>query len=364
MKGSKTLQTGLQTGIIKRRSADQEENTSSSPVETEVDDSEPSTSASGYLSSASEVSTAPASCKRRKTVRKYDSSYLKIEFSWSGTEEEPRPHCVVCGDVLTNESMKPAHLKRYLTTKHAVLRDKPVDFFQRKRDELKQSKSTIQYCVKPVAKAQEALYRASIRIAKAGKPHTISEQLCLPLVKEMTHIMCGEKAAKQLNLVPLSNDTVSQRIGAMADDVKNTLIEHLKSSHYYSLQLDETTDVADLANLLVYVRYEYDGAAQEDFLFCQSLQTRTTAEHILELLNAFVQDNGLGWKKCVGVCTDGARAMTGRHSGLAARIHAVAPEMRLIHCSIHCDALVVKKLPEELKSVLDSAVKTVNFIKA
>ncbi|KAJ4931380.1 hypothetical protein JOQ06_025677, partial [Pogonophryne albipinna] len=106
----------------------------------------------------------------------------------------------------------------------------------------------------------------------------------------------------------------------MAEDVKNTLIERIKSSSYYSIQLDETTDVADLANLMVYVRYEHDGAAQEDFLFCQPLETRTTAEHIFQLLDAFVQENGLEWKKCVGVCTDGARAMTGRHSGVAARI--------------------------------------------
>lgn len=116
--------------------------------------------------------------------------------------------------------------------------------------------------------------------------------------------------------------------------------------------------------MLVCVRYEYDGAAQEDFLFCQSLQTRTTAEHIFQLLNAFVQENGLDWKKCVGVCTDGARAMTGRRSGVAARICELAPEMRWTHCSIHREALAVKKVPEELKSVLDSAVKGVNFIKA
>ncbi|XP_071059412.1 zinc finger BED domain-containing protein 5-like [Pseudochaenichthys georgianus] len=136
----------------------------------------------------------------------------------------------------------------------------------------------------------------------------------------------------------------------MADDVKNTLIERIKSSSYYSIQLDETTDVADLANLMVYVRYEHDGAAQEDFLFCQPLETRTT--------------NGLEWKKCVGVCTDGARAMTGRHSGVAARIKEVAPEMRWTHCSIHREALAVKKMPDGLKFVLDSAVKSVNFIKA
>ncbi len=51
----------------------------------------------------------------------------------------------------------------------------------------------------------------------------------------------------------------------MADGIKNTLIECIKSSHYYSIHLDGTTDVADLANLLVYVRYEYE----DDFLFGQ-----------------------------------------------------------------------------------------------
>ncbi|KAI6650082.1 Zinc finger BED domain-containing protein 5-like [Oopsacas minuta] len=153
-----------------------------------------------------------------------------------------------------------------LTTKHAVLKDKPIAFFQRELDELRQSKAVIVSCVTPVAKAQKASYCASLRIAKAGKPRNIGEELCLPLAKEITHIMCGEKATRQLNLVPLSNDTVSRRIVDMADGVKNILIEHIKKSRYFSIQLDETTDVVDLANLLVYVRYEYDGTSQEDFL--------------------------------------------------------------------------------------------------
>ena len=121
-------------------------------------------------------------------------------------------------------------------------------------------------------------------------------------------------------------------------------MERIKYSPYFSIQLDETTDVADLANLLVYVRYEYQSAAHEDFLFCQSLQTRTTAEHIFQLVNAFFQETGLDWKKCVGVCTDGARAMTGRHSGVVARIREVAPDVQWTHCSIHREALAVKKM--------------------
>ncbi|KAJ4946993.1 hypothetical protein JOQ06_009035 [Pogonophryne albipinna] len=52
------------------------------------------------------------------------------------------------------------------------------------------------------------------------------------------------------------------------------------------------------------------------------------------------------------VYKDGARAMTGRHSGVAARIQEVAPEMRWTHCSIYREALAVKKMPDGLKSLL------------
>lgn len=69
---------------------------------------------------------------------------------------------------------------------------------------------------------------ASLRIARAGKPHTIGEQLCLPLAKEMTQIMCRKQAAKKFNFVQLANDTVSRRITDVGHDVKKTLIERVK----------------------------------------------------------------------------------------------------------------------------------------
>lgn len=177
----------------------------SSSAEAELDDSEPSTSASGDISEcsrASEISTTHSSSKRCKATRKYNSSYIK----WSGTEGEQRLQCMMHGEVLSNESMTPLHLKQHLTTKHTALKDKPVDFFFffSNRREMKQSKSMIQYCVTLIVKAQEASYCASFPIVKAKKPHTIGEQLCLQLARlELTSIMCGVKAAKHLKLVPL-----------------------------------------------------------------------------------------------------------------------------------------------------------------
>lgn len=43
----------------------------------------------------------------------------------------------------------------------------------------------------------------------------------------------------------------------MANDVENTLVEKLKM-HLFSIQLDETTTVADEAVLIAYVQYIED----------------------------------------------------------------------------------------------------------
>ena len=52
------------------------------------------------------------------------------------------PQCVVCAEVLSNDSMKPCKLKRHLETKHADLKDRPADYYKRKLDGLHQQQST------------------------------------------------------------------------------------------------------------------------------------------------------------------------------------------------------------------------------
>ena len=61
------------------------------------------------------------------------------------------------------------------------------------------------------------------------------------------------------------------------------------------------------------------------------------------------------------VCTDGAPAMMGHRSGFVVSLKQVAPLVVSNHCAIHKYALASKTLPLELKSILDSVVKTVNF---
>ena len=128
-------------------------------------------------------------------------------------------------------------------------------------------------------------------------------------------------------------------------------------------QLDESKDVTNFPQLLVYVRYVYDFEMIEDFLFCKPLDGRTTSAEIFKVLNDFIDQNGISWEKCVRVCSDNARAMAGRHGGVVTRIQSVAPNAAFTHCSIHREALAAKMLQSSFKDVLDNAIKVMNLIK-
>ena len=123
--------------------------------------------------------------------------------------------------------------------------------------------------------ALKASYTVAFRIARSKKAFTIAEELILPSAIDMCREIIGEAAASKLKLVSLSNDIIKRRIVEMSDDIECQLLERIKSSPYYSIQLDESTDVSNAALLFVFVRYCAEGNIHDDLLFCKELPTRT-----------------------------------------------------------------------------------------
>lgn len=114
------------------------------------------------------------------------------------------------------------------------------------------SQNIVSHFVNINEKAVYASYLISLRIARSGKPHTIGEDLVLPSIKDTVGAMFGEKEGKEIERIPLSNNTVARRIGEMAEWVEDELIRRVVGSKYYTLQLDESTDVQGLSQLLVF----------------------------------------------------------------------------------------------------------------
>ncbi|XP_057653801.1 zinc finger BED domain-containing protein 5-like [Diorhabda carinulata] len=229
--------------------------------------------------------------KVKKIYRKYCSEYLQYGFTFIGTDEEPLPQCVICFETLANESMKPSKLQRHISTKHP----EPLIYFQKKKTELFSTRSNMDNVSlgQGNKKITMVSYQLSLLIAKTGAPHK-GENLILPGAKIISSLLLDEKAGQQIGKISKE----------MSINVKENLISALKESDFYSLQLEESTDIADNANLLCFVRFTFIGAIEEEILFCQSLKTSATGQDIFDSLNSFIHENGINWSKCVVLCQE------------------------------------------------------------
>ncbi|XP_066941056.1 protein FAM200C-like [Macrobrachium rosenbergii] len=208
----------------------------------------------------------------------------------------------------------------------------------------------------------KASYSISLLFAKQKKPHTIGEKLVKPCMVEAARLVLDQNCVNKLNQISLSDNTVKQRIDDMSQDIKSQVIEKIKLSPFFAIQLDETTDIAHLPQLLVYSRFISENQVGE-FLFCRPLITTTKAEDIMNIVSNFFKEEKLSWAKLVGVCRDGAPSMLGSKSGFMTLVKTKNPDIITTHCLIHCEALASEMLPAPLKDTLETVIRIVNHIK-
>jgi len=306
---------------------------------------------------------------KHKFVRQYHDEYLKFGFilqTECKQNNNPRPLCVICFDILSNESMKPSKLERHLKTKHAELKNKSIEYFERKKLELQIQNSSFKTAFLSQNSISKASYLVSLQIGKSKKEYSIAEKLIKPCLVEVCSEVFGSGAADKIRSIPLSNDTIQRRMVDLSSDVEDQLIQCVKESKWFAIQLDESTDITNKAILLCYIRYiDYNMTdVKEEFMCCFELPSVTTSSEIFNAIDKYIR-NIFEWKNCIGLCTDGAANMTGRHSGVAKRIKDVSDQgMIFVHCIIHREHLATKRMSVQLNEVFLKVIKIVNFIKS
>ena len=175
--------------------------------------------------------------------------------------------------------------------------------------------------------------------------------------------MNGDKVTEEIKRIPLFADTIFRRIRDMSQDIKFQLIDRVKRGKY-ALQLVESTDVPSLAQKIVFVRSIDNRKIKEELLMCVALSGTCTGKNIFSAVDSRLHNYGLLWECCICICTERAGAMVRKRKGFLARVSQIAAHINFTHCIIHAENLASKTLGQQLKCVLDSAVKIVNFIKS
>ena len=103
---------------------------------------------------------------------------------------------MICGNWLPNEAMKPSKLLHQVETKHLALKDKPLEFFKRKKREHEEQMQLLKATSSSNVSALRASFLVANHIAKAKKPFTVGEELILPAAKDICHELLGGCSSK------------------------------------------------------------------------------------------------------------------------------------------------------------------------
>jgi hypothetical protein len=195
--------------------------------------------------------------------------------------------------------------------------------------------------------ATSACYSIALLIAKNGK--LLSDG---PYIKEAIQNCANnlfkdlenrEVINKRISELSLSRNTVKDRILKMALNVKEQLIMDLQNCNFFSISLDETTDVTSKARLAILVRFSSGNFMREELLKLGSLTLGTTGKEIFDVVYKTFNDYNIDISKIVSITTDGAPNMVGKNLGFVKLFkdkigHAIIP----FHCIIHQEVLCSK----------------------
>lgn len=138
-----------------------------------------------------------------------------------------------------------------------------------------------------------------------------------------------------------SDHSCAEIIGHIAQQMRKKFVSNIKEIHSkISITIDEST-VHGRAYLIIYVRCDVSGKGDVDnvFLDIVELTHGTDAESIYNSLRqsfrqAGLYDEFLG-THLISIATDGASVLTGKSTGVIARLKGDFPNIQSIHCLAH-----------------------------
>ena len=145
------------------------------------------------------------------------------------------------------------------------------------------------------------------------------------------------------------------------DHVSSKVKDIVQQCKYFSLALDESIDVCDTNQLLIFIRtIDNNFTIHEELLQAVPLQGTAKGSDIYSSVVAVTSAYG-GFEKCSSVVTDGAPAMVGRNNGLVGLLRTNGVSCLTFHCIIHQEVLCTKTL--QMSDIMCNVSAIVNIIR-
>lgn len=301
--------------------------------------------------------------KKRKVFDGNRAFNEKWEEAYLFMLNNEKPLCLVCQQTVA--VMKEYNIRRHYETLHSAQYAQYVgksrsNIFTDLKSKHEKQKQVLHSFGKPQTASITASYEVAMMLMKNGKPFRDGELIKQCAVK-MAQTFGEEKVAKKFESVSLSHQTVARRVADLNEHVSVKLKNIMKDCKYYSLAIDESTDISDTSQLLIFTRtVDKDFEVHEELVKMKSLSGGTRGADIYAALESVISEYG-GFEKCSCIVTDGARAMTGSNVGLVGLLKENGVDCITLHCIIHQEALCGKVL--HMSDVMQSVIRMVNLIR-
>ncbi|XP_049792521.1 general transcription factor II-I repeat domain-containing protein 2-like [Schistocerca nitens] len=302
-------------------------------------------------------------CKKK---RKVDDKCRLFNEDWTTKyffiDAGNKAACSLCRDIVA--VFKEYSLKRHHETKHSDFGCKLLD---------KERKIKAAEFVKRLKKqtplqnsATEASFMVAFNLVKRNEPFSDGEFI-KQCMAECASVLCPEVKTK-FESISLSRRTIARRIDLISDELADQLKTGSEDFVWFSLTMDESTDIEDTAQVLIFIRgINEHFVITDELLGIVSMKNRTTAQDLLECIVNCVETSGLSWNKMVSIKTDGSRAFCGKNIGMVKllknKLQAEDTDTDILdfHCILHQESLCKTAL--DLKHVVDPFVGVVNTIR-
>jgi len=170
---------------------------------------------------------------------------------------------------------------------------------------------------------------------------------------------------KRISELPLSRNIIKDRIMRLNTNVQHQLKRDIRKCKYFSISLDETTDVTSHAQLAIIGRYSDGLTMREELIKLVSVSTSKSGSEICKVVIQTFPDLSIDISKVVSVTTDGAPNMVGKKVGFVKLFtEAIGHPIVPFHCIIHQEALCAKAGFTDLNDLMSVVTKIVNLIAA
>ncbi|XP_066603455.1 zinc finger protein 862-like [Prorops nasuta] len=122
-------------------------------------------------------------------------------------------------------------------------------------------------------------------------------------------------------------------------------------NNYFSILLDESTDITDKKCLSIVVQYfstEMNNVITELFKIIELDATDCSAEKLFAVFKQCFFDYGIPFENIIGFACDNASVMLGSRDSFLTRLREIVPRVILLNCICHTSTIVAKKACKEL----------------